>query len=310
MVAGTTTIQGTFNSNRKCFRTLVHNAEYGNELGTDKMRTNITGVDSITATDAANIKADLQSGVLNAFVLHLAEGIDDTSRNELTTLENKGLLVSGTVIIHGTALNPTQLAKVAAAGAKIVWSPASNIILYGATTDIPTAIADGISVSVAPDWTPSGSATVLGELKYAHDYSCKHWNGLLSAEDLVTMSTSVPADQLGLGTVVGRIANGLLADLLVIADRGEDAYETLLHAKLGDVRLVMIGGSLRYGDPPAMAATRRTMCDTVSICGASKILCVPDTTDTTDLLNQTFSDIKSDVASFYPDPFTIETSCN
>ena len=310
MVAGTTTIQGTFNSNRKCFRTLVHNAEYGNELGPDKMRTNITGVDSISATDAATIRADLQSGALTAFVLHLAEGIDDTSRNELTTLESKGLLLSGTVIIHGTALNATQLGRVAAAGAKLVWSPASNLILYGATTDIPTALADGIPVSLAPDWTPTGSSTLLGEMKFARSYSCKNWNGLLTTQDLVKMSTSIPADQLGLGGVVGRIANGLLGDLLVIADRGEDPYDTLVNATLADVRLVMISGSLRYGDASAMAATRRSFCDPVSICSTSKVLCVPDTTDATDQLNQTFSDIRTDVASFYPDPFTIETSCN
>lgn len=307
MIGGTTTIQGTFNSNRKCFRTLVHNAEYGNELGPDRMRTNITGVDSISAADAASLAADMQSGAVTAFVLHLAEGVDQSSRDELSTLSAKGLLLPGTVIIHGTALTAADFAQVAGAGAKLVWSPVSNLVLYGATTDVPAALDAGVSVSLAPDWTPTGSPDLLDELKAAHAYSCDHWNGLLSSKQLVQMATSVPADALALGSVVGRLAPGLLADLVVIADRGEDPYDALVDATLADVRLVMIGGSLRYGDPEAMAATRRTPCATISICGASKVLCVPDTTDATDLLNQSFDDISADVASFYPSPYPLDT---
>ena len=38
----------------------------------------------------------------------------------------------------------------AAYGMKLTWSPKSNVALYGATTDIPAALAAGVLVSLAP----------------------------------------------------------------------------------------------------------------------------------------------------------------
>ena len=48
LLGGATTMQGTYNTNLKCFRTLVHNAEHDADM-CPNARTNIPGVDSVTA---------------------------------------------------------------------------------------------------------------------------------------------------------------------------------------------------------------------------------------------------------------------
>ena len=56
---------------------------------------------------------------------------------------------------------PRQL--VPGRGAKLVWSPLSNLLLYGKTTAVYDALAAGVLVSLGTDWTPSGSANLLAE---------------------------------------------------------------------------------------------------------------------------------------------------
>ncbi|MBS2025664.1 MAG: amidohydrolase family protein [Deltaproteobacteria bacterium] len=306
LMGGTTTIEGSYNIALKCFRTLVHNAEYGNELGTSKMRTNIPGVDSVTSDYATTLRNGMLDGSITAYVIHLAEGVDAKSKNEFATLVSKGLLLPPTVIIHGTALTQTEFAQMAQAGAKLIWSPDSNLILYGATTDVRTAMAAGVSVSIAPDWTLSGSGTVLAELKVARQVSCTQWDGLLDAKTLVKMATSNPADALALGQYIGRIQPGLLADLLVIADRGQETYRTLVEARPQDVRLVMIAGNLRYGDSALIAATGRAPCDALQMCGVEKRICVADSTDATDKLNEGLIQIVQAVSGFYTNPYRFD----
>ena len=306
MLGGATTIEGTFNIDRKCFRTLVHNAEYS-EL-TSSTRTNIGGIGSVNATtDAPGLRADMLSGKLTAYILHLAEGIDASSKAEFADLVNKGLLLGPTVIIHGTALGAAEFAQMASVGAKLVWSPQSNLVLYGATTDVAAALAAGVSVSLAPDWTLSGGPTILHELKAARTLACSKWPGLLDAKALVKMVTSTPADAMAIKASVGRLAPGLNADLLVIRDRGLDPYRALVEAHLADVRMVMISGNLRYGDAALVDATGRAPCESLAVCGENKRVCVPDGTAATDKLNQGMVDVLSAVGGFYANPISIAT---
>ena len=64
---------------------------------------------------------------------------DPKSLTEFTTLKAKGLLASGTAVIHGAAFGDGEFQQMGAAGAKLIWSPRSNLVLYAQTTDIPLA---------------------------------------------------------------------------------------------------------------------------------------------------------------------------
>ena len=48
-----------------------------------------------------------------------------------------------------------------------MWSPQSNLRLYGETTLTGEAIAAGMPVALGADWLPSGSTSLLAEMKVA-----------------------------------------------------------------------------------------------------------------------------------------------
>ena len=53
----------------------------------------------------------------------------------------------------------------------MVWSPLSNLLLYGATARVDAAKRAGVRIGLGSDWSPSGSKNLLGELKVAWLYS-------------------------------------------------------------------------------------------------------------------------------------------
>ena len=108
-----------------------------------------------------------QSGSLNAWFVHLSEGVDQSSKDEFDALYEKGLIMDETVVIHGTGMDQAQFNQMATTGAGLVWSPFSNLVLYGDTTDVVAADNAGITISIAPDWGPSGTKNNLHELKVA-----------------------------------------------------------------------------------------------------------------------------------------------
>ncbi len=162
LLSGVTTIQGTA-PNSSCFRTLIRNAENQNDLGTPQsyIRTFILDIESFSGT--------VNWSVTKSFVAHIAEGVrgDPKSKQEFTILKAKGLLTGQTAIIHGAAFEDTEFQQMAAAGAKLIWSPRSNLVLYGETTNIPLALQNGIEVSLGVDWNPTGSDHIFAELRTA-----------------------------------------------------------------------------------------------------------------------------------------------
>ena len=129
LVTGTTAIQGANGKFSNLDESLVRNVDR-RIFGQHKARS-VIDLDRMTPADISTLKAQIGAGTVNAVYVHLAEGVDVPSRNEFTTLVNAGLLTPATIIIHGTALEPSDLDAVAAAGAKLVWSPQSNLRLYG-----------------------------------------------------------------------------------------------------------------------------------------------------------------------------------
>ncbi len=55
----------------------------------------------------------------------------------------------------------------AAHGVNLIWSPRSNLELYGSTADVAAAKAAHVKIALAPDWSPTGSDGLLAELNYA-----------------------------------------------------------------------------------------------------------------------------------------------
>jgi cytosine/adenosine deaminase-related metal-dependent hydrolase len=102
-------------------------------------------------------------------LLHLSEGLDAAARDAFLALKHgdQWAITSALAGIHCAALQPQDFAVMRENGASVVWSPLSNLLLYGGTTDIRAARAAGLDVALGSDWSPSGSKNLLNELKVA-----------------------------------------------------------------------------------------------------------------------------------------------
>lgn len=248
MLGGATTSQGVALVNhaeaRTFFRGLARNAEQTDDPALPAAKARIGDV---TATDLEKFRKTLQSAK-SCYLLHLSEGRDDAARTHFLALKsgNKWALSPAFAGIHCAALKPEDFAILADHGSGMVWSPLSNLLLYGETADIAAAKNAGVRIALGPDWSPSGSKNLLGELKAAKAYSDVN-GGIFSVEELVAMATRVAASLLRWDSKVGTLEAGKLADLLVVRGKASAPYDSLINASETDIQLLMIGGVRRFG---------------------------------------------------------------
>ncbi|MFO0667949.1 MAG: amidohydrolase family protein [Polyangiaceae bacterium] len=309
LIAGTTSVVGLPGTSSACFGTLARSIDVSqNGLGSDKVQTSAL----FPPSDPNGVCTNYSDMDTHSFITHAGEGLDALSLGEfdklrtMTTTEGC-LYAPQTAITHGTAFTAAEYAIMAQTGMKLVWSPHSNVSLYGQTTDIPAALDAGVAVSLAPDWSMGGSQNMLDELRFADNWDNTHWNNRLSSKDLVTMSTLNPAKVLALETRIGKLAPGFLADIAVFTGDRTKPYDAIVAARPKNVRLVMIGGTVLYGDKVLESAGPAAPgCETIDICTVSKFLCVA-TTDTSNKFNQTYAEIKSRLSQALTDADALTT---
>ena len=252
VAGGNTALQGSSTSNTDTFETmLARNIELYN-FGGDNIWTKVTELES--NYEGNHIKDGNSSGNLDAWFIHLAEGVDESSRAEFDVLVQNDLLVGEIVVIHGTGLTQPEFSALGDVGGSLAWSPTSNLLLYGETTDIATAKAEGVNIMIGPDWSPSGSKSSLHELKTADWWDEKVLGNIFSDFELLqTISTNV-VDAIGWSEYTGRIQEGLAADLVVLDTFEADPYRNAINAVDPDIRLVVVGGLPVFGDVDIMQA--------------------------------------------------------
>lgn len=182
------------------------------------------------------------------FFYHLSEGTDANARQRFLDLQyapGKWAIDNDLIAIHCTGLSPKDFNHLNAA-AGMVWSPLSNMLLYGKTADVSAAKAAKVPIALGSDWSPSGSKNLLGELKIAKIVS-QHLGGLFSDQDLVRMVTSTPARMLGWHPLVGTLEVGKKADLVILDGASLDPYAQLVAAFEDDVLAVIVAGRPRHG---------------------------------------------------------------
>jgi cytosine/adenosine deaminase-related metal-dependent hydrolase len=292
LVSGVTTIQGS-PPDQKCFATLIRNAESesGLNIPRDYIRTFILDIKSAPSIDWSKTKS---------FVVHIAEGIDEKSRQEFDTLKSKGLLTGGTAIIHGTAFGDEEFRDMARAGAKLIWSPQSNLALYGQTTRIDRALSNGVPVSIGVDWNLTGSDSIFDEVRVAAHVNDETFAHAISDTAWLGMITTNPASALALGDYIGRIAPDMKADIIVVRARDPEPNRSLLSSRVEDVQIVLVDGKVLYGDAAAVDAVKPGQCEGILVHGAKKKVCVKDQSDARDKKGQTLSDIVQKLQNAFP----------
>jgi 5-methylthioadenosine/S-adenosylhomocysteine deaminase len=127
--------------------------------------------------------------------------------------------------------------------------------------------------AIGPDWSPTGSAGMIEELRFAYRYNTTSLNHAISDAALVAMATINAAKLAGVDGRLGSIEAGKVADLVVMKRHGANAYDALLQASPGDVQLVVIGGEPLYGDRALMRQLLpQATLEDLTICGQPKAL--------------------------------------
>ncbi len=270
-VGGVTAIQGSAKLSRPFEGFMVRNVEFETFGGKKKsVNQSVREFASPEQYDAAN--KDLHDG--HAFLYHLAEGTDPRLIKDYDGLRDHHCLQPKFIGIHSTALGPDQFSEwhATANGGAIVWSPFSNLWLYGKTTDVVAAAKAGLIVCLGADWSPSGSKSVLGELKVADLHNKVGLGGALSDHDICAMVTCNPAQALGWEGQLGRLQPGLHADFVVMAANGKkkDPYRTLIESVEADVLLVAINGYPIYGTADLMKAASAVNPEPIQVSGGLK----------------------------------------
>jgi cytosine/adenosine deaminase-related metal-dependent hydrolase len=255
VIGGVTAIQGSAKLSHPFEGFMVRNVEF-ETFGTGHKTVNQSVRAFTSAAQCQDAAKDLAEG--HAYLYHLCEGTDPKLlTTDYAIVQSHGLLQHRWIGIHSTALGETQFAQWSAAAnpGSLVWSPFSNLWLYGQTTDILAAQRSGMRICLGADWSPSGSKSLLGELKVADLHiTARGWQADFPPSVICAMATCNPADALGWEGQLGRLKTGLRGDFLVLPDAGRDIYETLIHATESDIALVAINGYPMYGTDALMRA--------------------------------------------------------
>ncbi|QDQ27986.1 amidohydrolase family protein [Chitinimonas arctica] len=243
-------------------------------------------------------------GVLQnrVFLPHVGEGIDAYAHNEVACLSGRGsnpaspgvdLIASNSTFIHGVAVDKADVGFMKAKDMSVVWSPRSNLSLYGNTLPVTLYGREGVNIALATDWTPSGSINLLHEMQCAAQFNSTYLDNYFSGEKLWRMVTANAAKALGFSDQIGAIKVGLLADLTVVAPGGEPSpYLSIIKAEEKDIVLVLRAGAPLYGDSATIAALDQG-CETMGdICGSRKSVCLAET-------GRTFAELKTHNANHY-----------
>jgi hypothetical protein len=264
LLGGVTTSQGVkLASNagiQRFYRGLVRNVEQTADAELPEAQGRIPDIEAKDARWFLGRLAKEDSCLL----LHLAEGVTDPAHPDDSVARKhfEALQVSPTQWaldehfsgIHSAGLLPPDFDVLASHHSSMVWSPFSNLLLYGGTARVEAARAAGVTIGLGSDWSPSGSKNLLGELKVAWLYNQQQLGGLFKTRELVAMATREAAKILKWTDAAGELTAGLRADLLVIDGAAGDPYDALVHAREADVRLVVINGIARYGWKELMGA--------------------------------------------------------
>ena len=219
--------------------------------------------------------------VQDAYLPHVAEGIDQAARNEflcLSSNENGGedVIEANTAIIHGIGLTASDISEMSLNGSTLIWSPRSNIDLYGNTAQVTLFHNLGVPIALGTDWSASGSMNMLRELQCADEFNTNNLSGYFTDYELYLMATEWAAFVTATDDVIGSLREGYVADITVFDGQGRDPIRAVLDAEAGDVTMVVRGGTVLFADTNIIEGLRSDalQCDVLDVCGTSKRVCL------------------------------------
>lgn len=208
-----------------------------------------------------------------AVIAHLAEGrrTDPYNMKEFELIKLLGLDLPYLNFVHGVGISDADFEHLAKKKMGLIWSPYSNLLLYSETLHISAAYKAGVRIALGSDWVPTGSKSVLEEVKLAREFVRKplkerpesdrdaDLDQIFTDKVLYQMLTENPARMLNRwenkpdDAGIGQIAIGSMGTLIAVRKNDSNPYTNLVaKAFEQDIQAVIVDGQLTYGDTPIL----------------------------------------------------------
>jgi cytosine/adenosine deaminase-related metal-dependent hydrolase len=150
------------------------------------------------------------------FIIHAAEGTDESAQAEIPRMKDAGWLDRRTVLVHAVGTTPAALETIRETGASIVWCPSSNSFTLGQTLT-PHVVRSRIPIALGTDSALTGAGDLIDEIRSAN----------LPAEEVYPLVTSGAASVLRLTGGEGTLREHGVADLVIVRDIGQTPARSL-----------------------------------------------------------------------------------
>jgi cytosine/adenosine deaminase-related metal-dependent hydrolase len=169
------------------------------------------------------------------FIIHLAEGTDERSQDEIFALDRIGALDSRTVVVHGVGLTKHGHELRRRRGAHLIWCPTSNRFTLGTTLEA-RFIFRSEPVALGSDSALTARGDLLDEIRSAYE------DEAVSPDAIYSAVTDSAAFILRLRNGEGTLRNGAAANLIALPWKASTPAGTVVQAASPAIELAMISG--------------------------------------------------------------------
>jgi cytosine/adenosine deaminase-related metal-dependent hydrolase len=121
------------------------------------------------------------------------------------------------------------------------------MFMFNVTCKVRKMLEAGVNVALGTDSAATGSVNLLEEMRFARETWRRMYGEDLAARTVLAMVTTSPAKAFRIQKDTGSLAEGKLADILVVRDCRGDPCESLLAARTEDIELLVRDGSPLLG---------------------------------------------------------------
>ncbi len=246
-----------------------------------------------TPTTNSDIKND------DGYLPHISEGVNKAAENEFqcTSQGANDVIEPQTSVIHSIGLTAKDMDELRKGKSSVIWSPRSNVDLYGDTAQVTEIDTYGVPIALGTDWVASGSMNLLRELRCADELNTSYFGGHFNDAGLWRMVTTNAAIAVGAGKTIGMLKTGYVADLAIFDGKTRKDHRAVVGANVDDVVLVLRGGKPLYGDSELVRddAFGGDACETLDVCGRAKRACVAK-----DIPGATLAAVRAAGEAIYP----------
>jgi cytosine/adenosine deaminase-related metal-dependent hydrolase len=168
----------------------------------------------------------------NPSVLHLGEGKNSESFDEINELLRWNLFRKKIIGVHGISLKQSQSCKLTA----LVWCPDSNLFLYNKTANI-TSLKQNTNILFGTDSTLSADWNLWNHLRLARKLN------YLTDEELYNSVTKNPASVWGISST-GLIDENKIADIVVSRKKISNEPDSIFNTNPEDIWLILKNGQI------------------------------------------------------------------